>query len=195
MVGLRVIIAGTNEKMVRLQEVLQDLGCDVLAAASSPKEAEAVIDCLRPDLIIVEEIPLFLEVIEKVQKKDFMPLLVFSSVNNPYNSIAPEQQEATGKLFLERDNKEKWKTAMKVTVDKFHKRQEMVKGKECMYSKETTRQLVDKAKKILARDLGIPDIQALYNLQVVAYNYGISLREMAERILLNHCLNNEGETA
>lgn len=191
MIGVQVtVICAEEQKLKRIEEKLRGLGCILAAGTVGAGNVLEVIKSGGADLVLVEGIPEFLELVKTVKEENLAPLLLLK--NYQYLSFLGRIKESLGLHSVEEQETDaQWKTRIGVSIESFYRRQEIVWGEESINSEETTRSVVKKAKKVLAENLGVSETQALYTLQVLGHNRGVSLREISQKIIKCHQVNGE----
>lgn len=191
MFGLRVAVVATDFNTTGvLEEILCRLGCVVESRIFEEPNALEVIKMTKPDLVVVEGSTNFLDLAKTIRKNNIAPIILFSDKEIPYD-IA-QIKGKWGYSFLDQPgDAAKWKTAIKVSMDKFMNREEITLGRKLINSAETTRTIVDQAKQMLMANWKIGESQALYTIQILAHNQGITIRQMAEKIISVHRFTEE----
>ncbi|GEM_PF-7037891 len=75
------------------------------------------------------------------------------------------------------------KLKLTVNIEKYRRNQAIARDVERMNSSQTTRNIVNRAKEVLVKSSGISEMQALCRIQVLGYDKGVSIRDMAQEIL------------
>lgn len=179
LLNYRVFIAGSQPQVVSaLREMVQRLGCQMISETSDHQLDYS--KALQADLVIMEGIPEFREAASRIREGHLVPVLFYS-----VDSISSGQSgESWGLKFTGKpEDDARWCSAMLIAIEKFQKRQDFFGTRAHMNSTATTRFLVAKAQEYLSREKGISEIRAIYIMQVLSQNRGITLRQMAERIV------------
>lgn len=191
MIGVQVtVVCAEEQKLKRVEEKLRGLGCILAHGTAGTGNILEVVKASQSDLVLVEGIPQFLELVKTIKEQNLVPLLLLK--NYQYLSFLGRVKESLGLHSVEEQETDaQWKTRIRVSIESFCQKKEIVGGEESIYSEETTRSVVKKAKEVLAKNLGVSETQALYTLQVLGYNRGVSLREISQKILKCHQVNGE----
>ncbi len=191
MLDLSVVIISTSIKTAETLEVFfHNLGLPVVVKLQENENALNVIKNIKPGLVVVEGVPSFIDLAKIIKKNNIVPIILFSDQGSlgSMNQI----KSKWGCAFLEKDSNEaKWRTAIKISRDTFIKRNELMAGYEKINSAQTTRQIVNQATLLLMKHWGSSEVQALYNIQILAYNQGLNIRNMAQKIILAHKIKEE----
>jgi len=185
MIGVRVVIGGTDAKTVRkIEEMLKVLGSITVGRACDEIGAIKAIRATQPDYIILEGGLAFVDVAKTVEENGLAPLLMITD-RESWRCIS-SVMDTWGFDYLEKPVKaESLKMKMQVGIDKHRKNRETVMESERIHSQKTTRNIVEKAKGILVKNLGLSEMQALHRIQVLGHERGVSVRDMAEKIIRN----------
>jgi len=189
MIGLRVVIASSDNRMVNeIKETLTVNGSLVVGKAGDGVTALKVIRTTQPDFIIMDGEINFLEAAKTVDEYALAPMLLITSPNR-WEILS--EIEKWGFDSLDKPVKpEILKLKITVGLERFRKCRETVRENELLHSQKTTRNLVERAKGLLVEYLGLSEIQAMSRLQILGRDEGLSIRDMAEKILKNrHHLN------
>lgn len=186
MIGLRVVIAGQKKKTVKaIEEMLKLMGCVVVGLAYDEFGALKVIRATQPDFIILEAGLPFIEVAKTVEENMLAPLLLITD-RECWNFISPVM-DTWGFEYLEKPIRtDTLRIKMIVGNDKYRKNMEDAAQVEQINSEKTTRNIVDRAKDILVNSLGLSEVQAICRIQILGHDSGLSLRDMAKRIITEY---------
>ncbi|ATW27083.1 ANTAR domain-containing response regulator [Candidatus Formimonas warabiya] len=191
MLGLNVIIVCTEIKTAEtLEEIFHRLGCAVTGRILEDANALNIIKAIQPGLVVVEGIPAFMDLAKTIRKNNLVPIILFADKDCP--KFIAQNRNKWGVAFLDKlADETKWKSAIKVTMDQFHKVMELDSRYQQVHSAHTTRKIVDQARQLLMENWQIGEVQALYTIQILAHNQGTPIREMAEKIISAHQSNQE----
>lgn len=189
MIGLRVVIASSDNRMVNeIKETLTVNGSLVVGKAGDGVTALKVIRTTQPDFIIMDGEINFLEAAKTVDEYALAPMLLITSPNRW--EILSEIEKWWFDSLDKPVKPEILKLKITVGLERFRKCRETVRENELLHSQKTTRNLVERAKGLLVEYLGLSEIQAMSRLQILGRDEGLSIRDMAEKILKNrHHLN------
>ena len=188
---LRAVIIGSwSEGVKAVEELLKRLGLKVAGCSNDPIEALNLIRSKRPDLVIMEGATPFLNTAEVVNKEHLAALVLFNNKSNK-QVTAPVIRNTLLDCPKNPGDGEKWKVAITLLMEKFHKNREISTAREQINSMETPRQIVGRASQYLADNWGISVVQAFYFIQILSHNQGISLRQAAEKVIKIHQLTME----
>ncbi len=190
MIGLRVVIADNEKKAVKdIEDMLRVLGSIVVGKAYEEYSAIKVIRATHPEFVILGgELP-FLEVAKTVDENWLAPLILLTE-RESWNSIESEIDKWEFDYLEKPVKAETLKLKMTVAVERFRRNREFALETERIHSAHTTRNLVDMAKELLVRNLGISEIQAILRIQMLGQEQGISMGDAAKNIAREYSLRN-----
>lgn len=190
MTGLRVVIAGSDLKMVRrLEEILKVLGCVVVGKALDQQSAIKTIRVTQPEFIIAEGDRAFLETAKIVDENWLAPLIMVTDLES-WHTIGSEIERWEFDTIEKPVKAETLRLKLVVATEKFRRNRDLALETMRIRSAGTTRNLVDRAKDVLVEALAVSQVQAILKIQMVAQSQGLSMREVAQSIIRNKRLTN-----
>lgn len=183
MTGLRVVIGFLDEKLSRqIGDLLRILGCNIIGTANDELSATRLITSTEPQFVILEGSRQFLELAKTIDEHMISPLLLILN-HKSWLEIGPDIQNWDFPFVELPINENRLKFALSLGIEKFEKHHNWAKQVEMIRSVNTTRNAVERAKGIVMSQLGLSELQALHKLQIESDKRGISLKEIADKVI------------
>jgi response regulator NasT len=184
--GLRILIAD-DEAVVRmdLREMLEESGYEVVGEASDGERAVELGEEKKPDLAILDiKMPKMngLEAAEKLMEKGIATLVLTAYTDREFIDRAKE----IGVLayLVKPFNKESLIAAIEMAMARFRELQELRKEVSSLREALEVRKLVERAKGLLMKHLGISEEDAYRYLQKRSMEYRKPMKEVAEAVII-----------
>jgi response regulator NasT len=184
--GLRILIAD-DEAVVRmdLREMLEESGYEVVGEASDGERAVELGEEKKPDLAILDiKMPKMngLEAAEKLMEKGVATLVLTAYTDREFIDRAKE----IGVLayLVKPFNKESLIAAIEMAMARFRELQELRKEVSSLREALEVRKLVERAKGLLMKHLGISEEDAYRYLQKRSMEYRKPMKEVAEAVII-----------
>jgi response regulator NasT len=184
--GLRILIAD-DEAVVRmdLREMLEESGYEVVGEASDGERAVELGEEKKPDLAILDiKMPKMngLEAAEKLMEKGIATLVLTAYTDREFIDRAKE----IGVLayLVKPFNKESLIAAIEMAIARFRELQELRKEVSSLREALEVRKLVERAKGLLMKHLGISEEDAYRYLQKRSMEYRKPMKEVAEAVII-----------
>ena len=184
--GLRILIAD-DEAVVRmdLREMLEESGYEVVGEASDGERAVELGEERKPDLAILDiKMPKMngLEAGEKLMEKGVATLVLTAYTDREFIDRAKE----IGVLayLVKPFNKESLIAAIEMAMARFRELQELRKEVSSLREALEVRKLVERAKGLLMKHLGISEDDAYRYLQKRSMEYRKPMKEVAEAVII-----------
>jgi response regulator NasT len=184
--GLRILIAD-DEAVVRmdLREMLEESGYEVVGEASDGERAVELGEERKPDLAILDiKMPKMngLEAGEKLMEKGVATLVLTAYTDREFIDRAKE----IGVLayLVKPFNKESLIAAIEMAMARFRELQELRKEVSSLREALEVRKLVERAKGLLMKHLGISEEDAYRYLQKRSMEYRKPMKEVAEAVII-----------
>ena len=184
--GLRILIAD-DEAVVRmdLREMLEESGYEVVGEASDGERAVELGEERKPDLAILDiKMPKMngLEAAEKLMEKGVATLVLTAYTDREFIDRAKE----IGVLayLVKPFNKESLIAAIEMAMARFRELQELRKEVSSLREALEVRKLVERAKGLLMKHLGISEEDAYRYLQKRSMEYRKPMKEVAEAVII-----------
>lgn len=183
MTGLRTVLAGKQSKLITsIKEMLNPLGYLIVGRASDGNSAAKIIRTTQPDLVIIDGDLEFLEVAKTIEESLLASMLLLVDIDFWHNcGLVIEQWDFD---YIEKPfTFERLNMALSIAVEKHEIRSRENMAQRKLKSAATTRNMVNIAKKILVKSLGLTEIQALNRILVLSHQHKVSVRDMARKIM------------
>jgi response regulator NasT len=184
--GLRILIAD-DEAVVRmdLREMLEESGYEVVGEAGDGERAVELGNEKKPDLAILDiKMPKIngLEVAEKLMERGIATLVLTAYTDREFIDRAKE----TGVLayLVKPFSKESLIAAIEMAMARFRELQELRKEVSSLREALEVRKLVERAKGLLMKHLGISEEDAYRYLQRQSMEYRKPMKEVAEAVII-----------
>jgi len=184
--GLRILIAD-DEAVVRmdLREMLEESGYKVVGEAGDGERAVELGEERKPDLAILDiKMPKMngLEVAEKLMERGIATLVLTAYTDREFIDRAKE----TGVLayLVKPFSKESLIAAIEMAMARFRELQELRKEVSSLREALEVRKLVERAKGLLMKHLGISEEDAYRYLQRQSMEYRKPMKEVAEAVII-----------
>lgn len=184
--GIRILIAD-DEAVVRmdLREMLEESGYEVVGEASNGKRAVELGKELKPDLAILDiRMPEMsgLECAEILMEEGIATLILTAYTDREFVERA---KEAGVLAYLVKPfTKESLVPAIEMAMARFRELQELRKEVSSLKEALEARKLVERAKGLLMKHLGISEEDAYRYLQKRSMEYRKPLKEIAQAIII-----------
>jgi response regulator NasT len=184
--GLRILIAD-DEAVVRmdLREMLEESGYEVVGEAGDGERAVELGEEKKPDLAILDiKMPKMngLEAAEKLMEKGVATLVLTAYTDREFIDRAKE----IGVLayLVKPFTKESLIAAIEMAMARFRELQELRKEVSSLREALEVRKLVERAKGLLMKHLGISEEDAYRYLQKRSMEYRKPMKEVAEAVII-----------
>ena len=184
--ALRILIADDESlRVMSLKGQLEALGHKVIAEASNGKEAMHLADELRPDLAILDiRMPEMdgIEAAEKITTERPIPIILLTAYSE--RELAERAATANVSAYLMKPVSEQdLLPAIALAVSRFKEFQSLHQEVDDLRDALMTRKLVERAKGILMRRLGLSEEDAFRRMQRRSQSENKRLGEIAEAII------------
>jgi AmiR/NasT family two-component response regulator len=183
--GFRILIAD-DEPLIRLdlRELLEDLGHQVVAEARDGKEALALIETKRPDLVILDiKMPEVDGISLAAKISHLYPVVILTAYTE---SQLIERARGAGvmayisKPFREGDVS----PAVQLAVSHFLERSALAERVSRLKEQLDARKFIEQAKGLLMSKEGLTEAEAYRRLQKISMDKNKTMKEVAEAIIL-----------
>jgi len=189
----RVILTDSDIQWRKtVKAIITKAGFSVVGEAEDGLNALKQVRSRQPDLLIIEAMGQGmsgLEVARLLYEDKLAPVVVFASLIN--NEILEKAKEAHAAALLAKTVDEvNLLAVIEIALTNY---QELIKlENQVKELKETleTRKAIERAKGILMETIGLTEAEAFKRMQKQSMNKRISMRQLAEAIILTHNLRN-----
>lgn len=184
--ALRILIADDESlRVMSLKGQLESLGHKVLAEASNGKEAVHLADELRPDLAILDiKMPEMdgIEAAQKIMAARPIPIILLTAYSE--RELAERAASANVAAYLMKPVSEQdLLPAIALAVSRFKEFQSLHQKVDDLRDALETRKLIERAKGILMRRLGLSEEEAFRRMQRRSQNENKRLGDIAQAII------------
>ncbi|OAT79972.1 ANTAR domain-containing response regulator [Desulfotomaculum copahuensis] len=188
----RIVLADSDATWRKaIKDMLTKLGYWVVGVAADGLTALKLVRSRQPDLLIVESnMPGMngLDVARILHEDKLAPVVVLVSTHSP-GLLEKAKEARVSSLLVKPVDETTLYPAVELAMANY---QEIIKLEgQVNELKETleTRKLVERAKGILMETLGLSETEAFKRIQKQSMNKRISMRQVAEAVILAHNLN------
>jgi len=182
----RVLIA-EDEALIRLDlaEMLEEEGYDVVGLAEDGEKAIALAEELRPDLVILDiKMPRLdgLAAAERVAAQRIAPVVILTAFSQ--KDLVERARDAGAMAYLVKPfSKTDLLPAIEMAVSRYAELQLLSAEVADLGEQLATRKVLDRAKGILQRQMGLSEPEAFRWVQKTAMDLRRSMREVAEGVI------------
>jgi AmiR/NasT family two-component response regulator len=189
----RVILADSDVQWRKtIKAIITKAGFSVVGEAEDGLNALKQVRSRQPDLLIIEAMGQGmsgLEVARLLYEDKLAPVVVFANLIN--NEILEKTKEAhAAALLVKTVDEVNLLAVIEIALTNY---QELIRlENQVKELKETleTRKAIERAKGILMETIGLTEAEAFKRMQKQSMNKRISMRQLAEAIILTHNLRN-----
>lgn len=186
MKGLRVLVAD-DEDVVRatLVELCKSLGLEVVAEARDGKEALDLVGVVAPELVLLDiQMPSMtgLEVAKAVAEQGDVPVLIVTAFADEY-LMREAARSGAFSYILKPVSRERLAAAASTALARFADLQMLKSEVGDLKQSLEERKLVERAKGILMRDMGVKEQEAYAWLKRASSHHNMKLGEVARRVV------------
>lgn len=184
--ALKVLIA-EDEAIIRLdlKEMLEEMGYEVVGEASDGDQALELARNLKPDLAILDiKMPGLdgIKVAKKISEESICPVIILTAYSQ--KSLVEEAVKAGAMAYVVKPfDVSDLLPAIEVARSRFEEMKELERQVLDLKERLETRKLVERAKGLLMKELGLTEPDAFRLLQKFSMDRRISLKEVARTIL------------
>lgn len=183
MTGKRVVIIGNDIKIVKyIEELLKQIGLVIIGHTHDPYGALKFIGNTQPDLVIIDGHYTFMEVAKTVDDNLLSALLLLTDGRFLQTEASTVEKWGFTNV-LKPVSLECLRLKLSIALEKYENSLYATYEEKRLNHSGTTRNIVSKAKKILAENLAISEDQALNKIIILSHKRKASLREEASKIV------------
>lgn len=183
MTGTRAVIVGNDVKIVKyIEELLKQMGLVIVGHTNDGYGALKLIGNTQPDIVIIDGHHSFMEVAKTVDDNLSSALLLLT--DRRFLETEGSTVEKWGFTnVLKPVSMERFKLMISIALEKYSNSVNSIYEERRLNHSGTTRNIVNKAKKILAANLGISETQALNKIIILSHGQNASVRDEASKII------------
>ena len=182
----RVVIA-EDESLIRmdLAEMLAEEGYDVVAAVEDGEQAVARAEELRPDLVILDvKMPRLdgIAAAQRIASQRIAPVVMLTAFSQ--RDLVESARDAGAMAYLVKPfGKSDLMPAIEMAVSRFAELQQLEAEVADLSERLETRKVVDRAKGVLQKQLGLSEPDAFRWIQKTAMDLRLSMRQVADGVV------------
>ncbi|MDP3969728.1 MAG: response regulator [Nocardioides sp.] len=182
----RVVIA-EDEALIRLDlaEMLGDLGYDVVGQAADGEHALALVEELRPDLVLMDvKMPRLdgIAAAEQIARDRVAPVVMLTAFSQ--RELVERARDAGAMAYLVKPFSESDLTpAIEMAVSRFAELQQLEAEVADLTDRLETRKALDRAKGVLQQQLSLSEPESFRWIQKTAMDLRLSMRQVAEGVV------------
>lgn len=181
----RILIAD-DEPLIRvdLKELLEEIGHQVVAETGDGKEALALLNTVRPDLVILDIKMPGMSGIEVARRIAYeYPVIILTAFSE--RSLIEQAKDAGVMAYITKPFRDGTLTpAIELAVSNYLEKAALSEKVSQLKEQLETRKVIDKAKGLLMDKQGLSEARAYRHIQTVSMNKNRSMKEVAEAIIL-----------
>jgi two-component system, response regulator PdtaR len=181
----RILIAD-DEPLIRvdLKELLEEIGHEVVAETGDGKEALAMLDKVKPDLVILDiKMPGMggIEVARRISHE--YPVIILTAFSE--RSLIEQARDAGVMAYITKPFRDGTLTpAIELAVSNYLEKAALTDRVAQLKEQLDARKAIDKAKGLLMDKQNLTEVQAYRHIQTISMNKNKSMKEVAEAIIL-----------
>lgn len=181
----RILIAD-DEPLIRadLKELLEEIGHQVVAETGDGKEVLAIIDRIKPDLVILDiKMPGMsgIEVARRIANE--YPVIILSAFSE--RALIEQARDAGVMAYITKPFRDGTLTpAIELAFSNYLEKTALTERVAQLKEQLDTRKVIDKAKGLLMDKQNLTEVQAYRHIQTISMNKNKSMKEVAEAIIL-----------
>ena len=182
----RVVIA-EDEALIRmdLAEMLAEEGYDVVGQAGDGEKAVELTESERPDLVILDvKMPKLdgIAAAERIAAQRIAPVVILTAFSQ--RDLVERARDAGAMAYLVKPfTKDDLVPAIEMAVSRFAEITELEREVADLAESLATRKVVDRAKGILQKELGLSEPESFRWIQKTAMDLRLSMRQVADGVV------------
>lgn len=182
----RVVIA-EDEALIRmdLAEMLADEGYEVVGEAGDGQRAIELAEELRPDLVVLDvKMPVLdgIAAAERIAAQRIAPVVILTAFSQ--RELVERARDAGAMAYLVKPfSASDLVPAIEMAVSRFAELSQLEAEVGDLTERLETRKLVDRAKGVLQKDLGLAEPDAFRWIQKTAMDLRLSMKQVAEGVI------------
>ncbi|GAB3080146.1 ANTAR domain-containing response regulator [Nocardioides zeae] len=182
----RVVIA-EDEALIRmdLAEMLADEGYEVVGEAGDGQRAIELAEELRPDLVVLDvKMPVLdgIAAAERIAAQRIAPVVILTAFSQ--RELVERARDAGAMAYLVKPfSASDLVPAIEMAVSRFAELSQLEAEVGDLTERLETRKLVDRAKGVLQKDLGLTEPDAFRWIQKTAMDLRLSMKQVAEGVI------------
>lgn len=182
----RVVVA-EDESLIRIDivEILQDHGFEVVGEAGDGEKAVALVEELRPDLVVMDvKMPLLdgISAAEIIGKKNLAPVVLLTAFSQ--RELVERAAEAGALAYVVKPfTPHDLIPAIDIALSRFQQITALEDEISDLAERLETRKVLDRAKGILNNTMGLTEPEAFRWIQKASMDRRLTMREVAQTVI------------
>lgn len=182
----RVVVA-EDESLIRIDivEILQDHGFEVVGEAGDGEKAVALVEELRPDLVVMDvKMPLLdgISAAEIIGKKNLAPVVLLTAFSQ--RELVERAAEAGALAYVVKPfSPNDLIPAIDIALSRFQQITALEDEISDLAERLETRKVLDRAKGILNNTMGLTEPEAFRWIQKASMDRRLTMREVAQTVI------------
>lgn len=182
----RVVVA-EDESLIRIDivEILQDHGFEVVGEAGDGEKAVALVEELRPDLVVMDvKMPLLdgISAAEIIGKKNLAPVVLLTAFSQ--RELVERAAEAGALAYVVKPfTPNDLIPAIDIALSRFQQITALEDEISDLAERLETRKVLDRAKGILNNTMGLTEPEAFRWIQKASMDRRLTMREVAQTVI------------
>ena len=186
-VASRRVVIAEDEALIRmdLAEMLAEEGYDVVGQAGDGEKAVELTESERPDLVILDvKMPKLdgIAAAERIAAQRIAPVVILTAFSQ--RDLVERARDAGAMAYLVKPfTKDDLVPAIEMAVSRFAEITELEREVADLAESLATRKVVDRAKGILQKELGLSEPESFRWIQKTAMDLRLSMRQVADGVV------------
>jgi response regulator NasT len=176
-----------DESLIRIDivETLQDNGFEVVGEAADGEKAVALVEELKPDLVVMDvKMPLLdgISAAEIINRKKLAPVVLLTAFSQ--RELVERAAEAGALAYVVKPfTPSDLIPAIEVALSRYQQIEALEDEVSDLAERLETRKILDRAKGILNNTMGLPEPEAFRWIQKASMDRRLTMREVAETVI------------
>ncbi len=185
--GKRRVVVAEDESLIRIDivETLEDNGFEVIAEAADGEKAVALVEELRPDLVVMDvKMPLLdgISAAEIINRKKLAPVVLLTAFSQ--RELVERAAEAGALAYVVKPfTPNDLIPAIEVALSRATQIEALEDEISDLAERLETRKILDRAKGILNNTMGLPEPEAFRWIQKASMDRRLTMREVAQTVI------------
>ena len=185
--GQRRVVVAEDESLIRIDivETLEDNGFEVIAEAADGEKAVALVEELRPDLVVMDvKMPLLdgISAAEIINRKKLAPVVLLTAFSQ--RELVERAAEAGALAYVVKPfTPNDLIPAIEVALSRATQIEALEDEISDLAERLETRKILDRAKGILNNTMGLPEPEAFRWIQKASMDRRLTMREVAQTVI------------
>jgi len=183
----RRVVVAEDESLIRIDivETLQDNGFEVVGEAADGEKAVALVEELKPDLVVMDvKMPLLdgISAAEIINRKKLAPVVLLTAFSQ--RELVERAAEAGALAYVVKPfTPSDLIPAIEVALSRYQQIEALEDEVSDLAERLETRKILDRAKGILNNTMGLPEPEAFRWIQKASMDRRLTMREVAETVI------------